>query len=44
LASGSVLGSAAARLGWMEETEEERAEAEETTAAAKKRLQEDKAI
>jgi hypothetical protein len=44
LASGSVLGSAATRLGWMEETEEERAEAEETTTAAEKRLQEAKAI
>jgi hypothetical protein len=34
LASSSVLGTAATRLGWMEETEEERAEAEETTTAA----------
>ena len=44
LAGSSVLGSAAARLGWMEETEEERAEAEETTTAAEKGIQETKAI
>jgi len=44
LASSSVLGSAATRLGWMEETEEERAEAKETTTAAEKRIQEGKAI
>jgi hypothetical protein len=31
-------------LGWMEETEEERTEAEETTTAAEKRIQEAKAI
>jgi hypothetical protein len=43
LASGSVLGSAATGLGWLEEAEEERAEGEETTAA-EKRIQEAKAI
>ena len=44
LARSSVLGTAATRLGWMEKTEEERAEAEETTTAAEEGIQEAKAI
>lgn len=44
LARSSVLGTAATRLGRMEKVGEERAEAEETTMAAEKRVQEDKAI
>jgi hypothetical protein len=44
LARSGVLGSAATRLGWMEKTGEERAEGEERTTAAEKRLQEAKAI